>query len=174
MPTKSDLTDERLLNLARKVVYSKFPKNLPNGLTHEDAVGEAFILAKAAKTRYDKESPPVDETLWVWVRTVNDLRDKFEVLRKQARGFQAKLPTMRVSPETADPFQVVARNEDLKAALQRLTADQRDVVEAVYLRGETQESVAKRRGVSQPAVSNMIRRAFVILRNTLGDDYLDN
>lgn len=173
MATRSNLSDPQLLQLARKVVFKKFLRSLPGDMTHEDAVGEAFILAKRAKARYDAEAPDTDETLWIWVRTVGDLRDKFEILRRQAKAFAKgdQRGTTRAQP--VDPFNVVSSREDLAAALSKLTPEQREVVEAIYLRGETQEEVAERRGCSQPAVSQMVARAFLILRAELGEDYLD-
>jgi len=165
----SDSTDALLLRLSRKCA-GKLRAQYPPGFTFDDAVSEAYILARKAKQRYDLEKPPHPEALWMNVRVVNDLKDRFAVLRRQSREFA------RGNDEALrkfDPAETVPMRSDLRDALQYLTEPQRDVVAAVYFNGLTQEEAAEERGVTQEAVSQMLTRAFDTLKEKLGADYLD-
>lgn len=156
--------------MARKVA-GQLRKSYPPGLDFDDAVSEAFIIARKNKARYDAESPPHPEALWMNVRTINDLKDRFDVLRRQSRDFdRGRTRQLR----EYDPAEIVEKQEDLRTALQILTEDHRAVVLAIYFEGQTQEQVAATRGVSQEAVCQMLARAFEKLKNFLGVDYLEH
>lgn len=59
------------------------------------------------------------------------------------------------------------RTESIHAALEKLSPDQRELVEAVFFKGMTVNEYAERRGVSQSAISHQKAKALKNLKKFL-------
>lgn len=165
-----------MLVLARAVA-SKCWNLRPKDLCAAEAVNEAYVIAAKNKARWDAghvaAGPGVTERAWMWVRTMGDLKDRFDALRRQSRQFATLGFADGVQddkPGGGDPALAAAQRADLREALATLPAKQRRVVSMVYFDGMSQVEVAEKLKISQPAVSQMLDRAFAKLRDVLGAD----
>lgn len=139
-------------------------------------MAEAYLIARKNAARWDRGNvaagPTVTRDQWMWVRTMGDLRDRFEQLRKQSQKF-AQAPEHGPSAMCdIDPAAAGAQRADLREAMDALPKKLQRIVNAIYFEGKTQAQVAAILGVSQPAVSQALTRAFAKMRTALGEDYL--
>lgn len=143
----------------RRKVFNLARFSLPYA-TAEDAVGETFVRAWAALPKYRDQGVPF--VAWIYGIARHVVTD---ALRAGSRV------ELWAEPRLDEP---AARDHDLDrltlgAALDRLSAEQRAVIEMKYLAGLTNEEVGNALGKSPGAVNTQQWRALAALRQILED-----
>jgi RNA polymerase sigma-70 factor (ECF subfamily) len=134
-----------------------------------DVVQQALLAAH--ERRGDFRGANADEHL-AWLRTLRRRPDgwaaSFErAIEDSSRRLDAWLAADDASPSSR--LRLRERTLRLAAALARLPDDQRDAIEAHYLRGLTVPEVAAETGRTTASVAGLVRRGLQTLRGMLDD-----
>ncbi len=157
------MDEESLFKLARDVIRF-FRGRFPPGVTSEDAFQEACLLVLEWRDRF-----PADNRLVVKARGV--LRDKYGKLWKQLyqHGAIAQGSIEETDGVPPDEAAIDVR-EDVRKAIGLLEPRQRRAI-VLHLAGLTQVQIAKRLGVVQPYISQLLKAAREKLRELLSESY---
>lgn len=134
----------------------------------EDAVQEAFLAVWRRAVTYQPERG----TVRAWLLTI--VRNRAIDLRRRPGDASQAVPVEMLALATADdPEEEGIRTVDgatVRAALARLPAEQRQVVELAYFAGLTYPEVASRTGAALGTVKSRMRLALERLRTLLAED----
>ena len=137
----------------------------------EDVLQEAFVQIWKRTANYD----PTRSSLFTWAvmisrhKAIDRLRSRQRQVRlSEALSSEAK----KTSPiTTSDRADVAAAREDdrvrVRAALARLTEDQREAISLAFFGGLTQSQIAEKLGAPLGTVKARIRRGLLALRDAL-------
>ena len=117
----------------------------------EDAVQETFLKAYRALEGYRRES---SEKTWLTRIAVNICKDMLRTAWFRHVDRRVTPDMIPESRETRDPY-----NREIAAAVMNLPAKLREVVLLYYYRGLTMAETAEVLKISQPAVTNRLKRA---------------
>ena len=117
----------------------------------EDAVQETFLKAYRALEGYRGES---SEKTWLTRIAVNTCKDMLRTAWFRHVDRRVTPDMLPESRETRDPY-----NREIAAAVMNLPAKLREVVLLYYYRGLTMAETAEVLKISQPAVTNRLKRA---------------
>ncbi len=133
----------------------------------EDVVQEAFVKAHAALGRFRGEAQLSTWFYRILVRQAHDHRRRMASRSRVVDLLRARRPAAEVTPSMADP---PARRLIL-AAMNQLSAGQREVFVLVHLEGFTVRETAQMLGKSPGTVKSHLHRALASLRSELADVY---
>ncbi len=135
----------------------------PIGTDRDDVLQDARLIACRRWAEGYRSSR-------LYKRTWGDLKDRYGTA--WSRHYRGKpgpsvplFPAAAVVPDHAESIDLAV---DVRDALAKLTAPQRDVVEG-FLSGLSQEDIARKRGTTVTAVKKMFRRARETLKVLLGE-----
>ena len=134
----------------------------------EDIVSQVFLEAVRGIGRYRYTGKPLLAWLYRIERNLISDRTKAE----ERRPDRPEGEPMVAGPATDDSIRLV-QNLDLKQALDKLTADQREVIILSYFLSLSTQQVADLMGKRPKAVYSLQARALASLRRWLGDDFLE-
>ncbi len=117
----------------------------------EDAVQETFLKAYRALEGYRGES---SEKTWLTRIAVNTCKDMLRTAWFRHVDRRVTPDMLPESRETRDPY-----SREIAAAVMNLPAKLREVVLLYYYRGLTMAETAEVLKISQPAVTNRLKRA---------------
>ena len=117
----------------------------------EDAVQETFLKAYRALEGYRGES---SEKTWLTRIAVNTCKDMLRTAWFRHVDRRVTPDMLPESRETRDPY-----NREIAAAVMNLPAKLREVILLYYYRGLTMAEIAEVLKISQPAVTNWLKRA---------------
>jgi RNA polymerase sigma factor (sigma-70 family) len=150
----------------------------PPGVEFNDTVSEATLVLLRLLDKVDAEPRTVplgvDLEAWLYVRTLGDTRDVYKKTWQRlhrgpkmvSAGDPVHLPAE--PPAIEDRGVMDADTSDaIHKAIDNLTPSQQMVVKAYFFQGKDQDQIAKSRGMTQAAVSKIIRRALTELKWTL-------
>ncbi len=152
-------------------VYSLVWKILQNSEEAEDVALDVFWQVWRQADRYDpaRGAPPA----WIFTlarsRAIDRLRSR---ARREDRTISIDDPNLHFDPldENASPDQVVSfrQNRDaVRAAMEKLSAVQREAVELAFLKGMTHVEIAERLGQPLGTVKTRVRQGLIRLRKHL-------
>lgn len=174
-------TDDYVVKIANRVV-AMLRGRWPNGLTRQDALGDATVLILTLAPQYEermsRSSRPRSEwpsfEAWLVKRTWGDLCDQYA--RKWRRA--ASSPECELTPSAhglavPDPADTVALSADVQDAIDKLPETEGYAVRCLMY-GMTQAEIGDAMGYSQPYASALLQRAkaklAVLLADYRGDD----
>jgi RNA polymerase sigma-70 factor (ECF subfamily) len=138
---------------------------LRDGQAADDAVQLTFVRAWRAADRVDPERP-----LGAWLATICR-RACIDVHRRDRRATEAITPTGAVEPPTRAPEGESVETEiaiaAVRRAVDRLPADERDVVRSAYDEGWSYARIARQLGVPVGTVKSRAFRAHRRLARSL-------
>ena len=147
-------------------LYGYGLRRLGDPLLAEELVQAVLTRLWQKAARYDPERG----SLRTWVFTIARTT-AIDLYRRQGRATpQASLPE---EADTADELDRLLRAEGVRAALERLTPEHREVLDLAYFRGFTQAEVAARLGVPLGTVKSRTYyalKAFRLACDELGVD----
>lgn len=135
----------------------------------EDLLSEVFVAVASGIRTF--EGPAEAFVGWVFTIARHDVADRRR--RRQRRTFEP-VPADQLEPDAQpDPAEAIAERLDaarVTVALERLTADQREVVVMRFVGGRTLTEVAAALGKPIGAVKSLQHRALAALRRALEED----
>jgi RNA polymerase sigma-70 factor (ECF subfamily) len=152
-------------------VYSLVWKILQNSEEAEDVALDVFWQVWRQADRYDpaRGAPPA----WIFTlarsRAIDRLRSR---ARREDRTISIDDPNLHFDPldENASPDQVVSFRQSrdaVRAAMEKLSAVQREAVELAFLKGMTHVEIAERLGQPLGTVKTRVRQGLIRLRKHL-------
>jgi len=137
----------------------------------EEVLQEVFIQVWRQAPRYDRARSSVSNWLSLIARSrsIDRLR-KMQVKTRTAQAAFLEDPKVDTSPEGARNVFTWERRLRLKAALDDLPTEQREVIELSFFRGMTQSEIAEKNGVPLGTVKTRTLLAMKKLRKALADD----
>ncbi len=152
-------------------VYSLVWKILQNSEEAEDVALDVFWQVWRQADRYDpaRGAPPA----WIFTlarsRAIDRLRSR---ARREDRTISIDDPNLHFDPldENATPDQVVSFRQSrdaVRAAMENLSAVQREAVELAFLKGMTHVEIAERLALPLGTVKTRIRQGLIRLRKHL-------
>ncbi len=152
-------------------VYSLVWKILQNSEEAEDVALDVFWQVWRQADRYDpaRGAPPA----WIFTlarsRAIDRLRSRS---RREDRTISIDDPNLHFDPldENASPDQVVSFRQSrdaVRAAMEKLSAVQREAVELAFLKGMTHVEIAEKLGQPLGTVKTRIRQGLIRLRKHL-------
>jgi RNA polymerase sigma factor (sigma-70 family) len=137
----------------------------------EEVVLDVFsqIWQKAAS--YDTSRSRVDT--WLFMLTRSRAIDRLRVLQRTFRATQAcleeaKIPTSGIAEPMEDAM-FKERSEQVKTALEKLPAEQRQAIELAYYQGLTCAAIAAQTGISIGTIKTRLRLGIAKLRQALSE-----
>ncbi len=149
------------MTLARRVL-KPLANRLPSGVTLQDATQDACLLILTLASQTDRCPPQVAFEAWIVRRARGDLQDQYA--RKYGDAMAHVLPgapTERLTYPSAPDERL-----DFNAAVEELPETWRDTIR-LHLAGATQKEISLTIGVSQPYVSQILKKARARLKERL-------
>ena len=147
---------ESLYDRHRVLAYSLALRILGSPGDAEDVVQEAFLNVWRSADTYRPE-----RSSWrSWVLSIVHHRALDKLRGRQSRPLPVALEEGMDLPDTSDVWEEVARNltgDDVRQALDRLPAEQRETIELAYFSGYTHTEIADRMGVPLGTVKGRMR-----------------
>ncbi|MBN1420897.1 MAG: sigma-70 family RNA polymerase sigma factor [Planctomycetes bacterium] len=148
-------------------VRSRLGEGLARRIEVDDVLQEALLRAVRDFAGF---VPRGDDSLFRWLsgialHVIQEAASRFG--RARAVGLDSDVPARGPSPSHL--LRRIERFDRLQAALDRLSAEHREVIRLVRIEGLPVREVAKRMGRTPHAVSNLLLRATRRLREFLGD-----
>ena len=131
----------------------------------DDATQEAFVDLWRGAARFDSARAPLRAWLCVLVH-----RRAVDIARREARRRQSDGELERLDPEsyTAEEMLITSiERRNVRDAIERLPAEQRQVVELAYYAGFTQSQLATRLGIPLGTVKSRTHAALALLAAAL-------
>ncbi|MGH2609220.1 MAG: RNA polymerase sigma factor [Tepidiformaceae bacterium] len=128
----------------------------------EDIAAQVFEVAYGKAHQFDFRGVPIEA--WLLGIARNLVRDHARKLGR--RGPSAELDEVRTPPEP-DQSEHVDLQQDLRVAMQSLTADQQEVIALRFLLDKSVTETATLMDRSEDAVKNLQRRALAALHRSL-------
>lgn len=152
-----------LLGLAHRV--------LGDASDAEEILQEAFFQAWNQAARYDPGRSSVSTWLVLITRSraIDRLRSR-KVAERTATAAQKEKRELHTSPEGVRDVLMLERRQRLRTELDRLPAEQREVLELAFYRGMTQSEIAETSGIPLGTVKTRTLLAVKKLRRALGDE----
>lgn len=151
--------DEHAFNLFYERYADRTYRYLFSVLPHDEAtVRDAFQDTMLRVVRYIK--PMEDDALWGWLTRVARTA-LYDQLRKNTRRTAREHAYRAEQTGATGPRDEVAEARllsALRAAMDDLGDEERELVEAFYFRREPQDQIAGQRGVTRKAVESRLRR----------------
>jgi RNA polymerase sigma-70 factor, ECF subfamily len=149
-------------------VYGVVKRVLRDPAMSEEVTQEVFVEVWRKAATYDPEYGSVA----TWVTTVARRRAIDRVRREQSQ--RDRLEALRREPETssADSADVVASTmevERVRAAIDTLPADQREVIELAFIEGYAHGAIAEQLGLPLGTVKGRVRGGLKRLRGSIGE-----
>lgn len=152
-------------------IYSLVWKILQNSEEAEDVALDVFWQVWRQADRYDpaRGTPPA----WIFTlarsRAIDRLRSR---ARREDRTISIDDPNLHFDPldENASPDQIVSFRQSrdaVRAAMEKLSAVQREAIELAFLKGMTHVEIAERLGQPLGTVKTRIRQGLIRLRKHL-------
>jgi RNA polymerase sigma-70 factor, ECF subfamily len=147
---------------ARDDVYAYAATLLRDRAAAEDVAAAAFERAYRRRSRFDasKGTPRA----WLFGIARNAALDE---LRRRKRAATAELPEPAVQVEPGEAVEHAARRAEVRAALGRLQARDREVIALKYHAELTNAELAEVLGVSVSNAGTLVHRAMTKLREVL-------
>jgi RNA polymerase sigma factor (sigma-70 family) len=137
----------------------------------EEVVLDVFsqIWQKAAS--YDTSRSRVDT--WLFMLTRSRAIDRLRVLQRTFRAAQAcleeaKIPTSGIA-EPMENAMLFERSEQVRTALEKLPAEQRQAIELAYYQGLTCAAISAQTGISIGTIKTRLRLGIAKLRQALSE-----
>lgn len=162
--------DELVQRLGPRIdalVLSRLGKDLRRDVEPEDVKQETLLRAFQDIGRFSWEG---EESFLRWIGAIveNVIRKAHERLRyRRAIPLDQELFVDQVSPSKA--LRREERFDRLKAAIERLSPDHREVIVLARIERLRSREIAKRMGRSEQAVAQLLSRALRKLREMFGD-----
>jgi RNA polymerase sigma-70 factor (ECF subfamily) len=171
----------------RRLIAARIAGDLDRWLLADDLLHQTFVRAAQSIRRFEPQHPG---SFRGWLKTIaeNLIKDARKRRRRERRAGESPGPAPtasssgswaalveRLAGDSTAPSGRAQRRESarrLQAAVTSLPADQRDVIERVYLRDESFEQVAAATGRTKDAVRGLCYRARRSLRALLGGSSL--
>jgi RNA polymerase sigma-70 factor (ECF subfamily) len=164
------LADERALRRAIHAhggeIHAFARRAVRDAALAEEITQDVFVRAWAARHQYDGTRGTLRG--WLYGITRNRIIDA-----QRSRGARPQLVTVSDErhPVVGDPTEDVLRQLTIAAALERLPADRRALVEQVYLEGRTPSEIAAVTGQRPGTVRKRLLDALAVLRRHAEEDH---
>jgi RNA polymerase sigma-70 factor, ECF subfamily len=137
----------------------------------EEVVLDVFSQIWQKATSYDTSRSRVDT--WLFMLTRSRAIDRLRVLQRTFRATQAcleeaKIPTSHIAEPMEDAM-FKERSEQIKTALEKLPAEQRQAIELAYFQGLTCAAIAVKTGIPIGTIKTRMRLGISKLRQTLSE-----
>ncbi len=132
--------------------------------TAADLACRAFLEALEGIDRYVYRGRPL--LAWLYRIARNLISDHLRAARRESEALQRAASALE--PHDPGPASAVADQQDLQAALRRLTDDQQQVISMRYYADFSTAEIAHAMGRSERAVYSLEVRALAALRRRLG------
>jgi len=144
------------------------------GADAEEILQQAFLQVWNQAERYDPGRSSVSTWLVLIARSrAIDLLRSRKVRERTANSAQQEINTKHASPEGAGNVLRQERAERLRKELDKLPAEQRDVLEMAFFRGMTQSEIAEESDIPLGTVKTRTLLAMKKLRAALRDEIRD-
>lgn len=153
-----------IFELYYRPVFAFVRYRLPGAEEAEDIASQVFEVAYTNAARFDYRGVPIQA--WLIGIARNLCRD--HVKKAVRRGPSQELED-HMGPVEDDAAAAVDLRHDLAAAMQRLTADQQEVLSLRFLLDRSVEETAQLMNRSEDAVKNLQRRALAAMQRALAD-----
>ena len=168
---------ERFYDLAVGKTYAVALRIMRNPQAAEDVVEDAFWQAWREAARYD----PLRGRALAWLLTICRSRALDALRRREPADAVADVEALRgdLAAEdraSADPYyllEAMQRNSALRAALERLKPQARQLIACAFFRGMTHQEIADSCGLPLGTVKTTLVRAYQQLRNCLAGEGLE-
>jgi RNA polymerase sigma factor (sigma-70 family) len=136
----------------------------------QDVVHEAFTAVWNAPETFDASRGPFRSFLLSLVhhRAVDTVRREERLRVRERRANPAPPPGEDVMDTVVEEADLADRRREVREAIDRLPADQREALELMYFQGWTQARIARETGVPIGTVKSRIWAAMRRLREALG------
>lgn len=151
--------DEKTLLILAQRAAGKFRGRFPNGITAGDCVNDCVVRLIELSSQADDRVPDgVNLYAWLVTRCHGDVRDAYARAWKKDNQIRVACPLNESLPVAGREPPHPAVGLDVRAAVERLTGVERDVMRLVLV-GRTQEQIAEAICHTQPSVSQIMSRA---------------
>ncbi len=137
----------------------------------EEVVLDVFSQIWQKAATYDPSRSRADT--WLFMLTRSRAIDRLRVLQRTSRAAQAcmedaKIPTSDLAEPMEDAM-FKERSEQVKTALEKLPAEQRQAIELAYYEGLTCAAIASKLGIPTGTIKTRIRLGISKLRQALSE-----
>jgi len=171
MAQKQDWALATLYDRYATVLYSLALKILSDSATAQDVVHEAFLTAWRKAAMYNETRGNV--TTWLIVLCRNLAIDQYRIkMRLASRRIELDAAAEYLTSTADDPAAAAITSDEirqLREALVKLPAEQKQVVEMAYFQGMSQTEIATATQTPLGTVKTRTRQAFLKLREALVD-----
>lgn len=154
-------------------VYSAAAYAVGTGGAAQDVVQDVFVELWCHPDRYDPDSGSLRGYLMLLARhrAVDAMRSELRRIARQERHY--RLSTGEGPPSPGEQVLSAHLASEVRAAIQRLPAAQRQVVELAYFEGMTCREVASAAGIPEGTVKSRLRLAHAKLEAVLDRQLLE-
>jgi RNA polymerase sigma-70 factor (ECF subfamily) len=131
----------------------------------EDVVADTFERILRTRVRFDPRKS--SEKTWIYTIAVNLLRDHARRSSTESNALERTAAPVGAGSGPA-PLEAIEDRDELKGALERLSAEEREAVALRYGADLTVPEVAKVLGAKQATVHGRVYRALQKMRDELG------
>ncbi|MEG4320218.1 MULTISPECIES: sigma-70 family RNA polymerase sigma factor [unclassified Microcoleus] len=139
----------------------------------EEVVLDVFSQIWQKAATYDPSRSRADT--WLFMLTRSRSLDRLRVLQRTLRAAEACLEDAKIPSSTvAEPMEdamLEERTAQVKAALEKLPAEQRSAIELAYYQGLTCAAIAAKLGIPTGTIKTRIRLGISKLRQTLSEEF---
>lgn len=164
---------DELISAYHKRLYSYFYRSTANQHQAEDLLQELFLRVVKSIKRYNHRD---NFDAWIYRIATNLLRDRIRKavrLQDKLRQFDAGATEVDVSPDPAEQLANCEQYDQLQVAIQKLTAEQREVLLLRYYSGLSFQQIATMLGRPTGTVLSQGHRGVKKLRELL-ERYCDD
>ncbi|MBE9163779.1 MULTISPECIES: sigma-70 family RNA polymerase sigma factor [Microcoleaceae] len=138
----------------------------------EEVVLDVFSQIWQKAATYDPSRSRADT--WLFMLTRSRSLDRLRVLQRTVRAAEACLEDAKIPssslPEPMEDAIIEERRERVKAALEKLPAEQRIAIELAYYQGLTCAAIATKIGIPTGTIKTRIRLGLSKLRQALSEE----
>ncbi|MGB3266450.1 MAG: sigma-70 family RNA polymerase sigma factor [Microcoleus sp.] len=138
----------------------------------EEVVVDVFSQIWQKAATYDPSRSRADT--WLFMLTRSRSLDRLRVLQRTVRAAEACLEDAKIPssslPEPMEDAIIEERRERVKAALEKLPAEQRIAIELAYYQGLTCAAIATKIGIPTGTIKTRIRLGLSKLRQALSEE----
>jgi RNA polymerase sigma factor (sigma-70 family) len=162
------VNDTQIVKVAERVA-GKFRGKFPPGVSYAECVQDSALLVMQLKDQHADRAPDVPFEAWLVMRVYGDLMDRYAREWRRESRLKPVSSDVLFAPNvaySADTAEVQETQTDVQAALDKLPEPYGQIMR-LFMSGMTQTDIADEIGISQPRVSQMMKRAKVALRELL-------
>ena len=167
MAAGDQLALHALYERSHRIVFTLMMRITANRETAEELTIDVFHDVWRHASRYDAANGTVLGWMMNQARSRAIDRLRFDSRKKRRQGSDIDIPPSEIAPDPRDVIELREQTESLRAALAKLTPNERQAIETTFFAGLTHAEAAARLKQPLGTIKTRIRSALHKLRNAL-------